>query len=156
MENCNDKGTCKGRREFLVKATATTGGLLLSLASVGTISAQKAEDKMTQTGDADDVVLKLDDKNPLNRPGGSETIDTKMGKIIVVRNSDMSISAFSAKCTHKGGPIKYDEKTGQLECPWHHSKFDVKTGSVLGGPAKQPLPAYSAESAVVVDLKPKA
>ena len=155
MKNCNDDNACNGRREFLVKATATTGGLLLSLASAGAISAQKKDDDMPQTSD-EDVVVKLDANSALNKVGGSETIDTKAGKIIVVRNSDMSVSAFSAKCTHKGGPIKYDEKTGELKCPWHGSRFDVKTGAVLGGPAKSPLPAYSTENAVVVDLKPKA
>jgi Ferredoxin subunits of nitrite reductase and ring-hydroxylating dioxygenases len=154
MKNCIDEDVCSGRRDFLVKATATTGGLLLSLAGAKALTAQTADNKIM--GDQDDVVLKLDEKSPLNRPGGSQTIETKAGKIIVVRNSDMSVSAFLAKCTHKGGPIAYNEKTGQLECPWHHSRFDTKTGQVLGGPAKEPLPAYSAESAVVVDLKPKA
>jgi nitrite reductase/ring-hydroxylating ferredoxin subunit len=155
MKNCNDENACNGRREFLVKATATTGGLLLSLAGAGAISAQKKDDNMPQAAD-EGLVVKLDEKSGLNKAGGSEIVETKAGKIIVVRNSDMSISAFSAKCTHKGGPISYDEKTGQLECAWHHSKFDPKTGSVLGGPAKEPLPAYSTENAVVVDLKPKA
>jgi len=155
MKDCNDENACNGRREFLVKATATTGGLLLSLAGAGSISAQKRDDNTPQTSD-EDFVVKLDSNSALNKPGGSETVETKAGKIIVVRNSDMSISAFSAKCTHKGGPVKYDEKTGQLECAWHHSKFDPKTGSVLGGPAKDPLPSFSTESAVVIDLKPKA
>ena len=155
MKICNDNKACSGRREFLVKATATTGGLLLSLASAGALTAQKTDDMAAQTTD-DNIVVKLDEKSGLSRPGGSEVVDTKAGKIIVVRNSDMSISAFSDKCTHKGGPIKYDEKTGQLKCPWHGSKFDAKTGAVLDGPAKSALPSYSAENAVVVDLKPKA
>jgi thiosulfate dehydrogenase [quinone] large subunit len=150
MKNCNDKGSCNGRREFLVKATATTGGLLLSLAGTKSITAKTTDDPV------DDVVLKLDDKSALNHSGGSQIIETKAGKIIVIRNNDMSISAFSEVCTHKGGPLKLDEKTGELKCPWHSSRFDAKTGAVLGGPAKLPLPAYSAENAVVVDLKPKA
>jgi len=154
MKNCNDENACNGRRDFLVKATATTGGLLLSLASAGTLLAQKKDDA-PQTSD-EDVIVKLDANSALNKPGGSETVETKAGKIIVVRNTDMSVSAFSAKCTHKGGPIKYDEKTGELACPWHGSRFDVKTGAVLGGPAKSPLPAFTTENAVVVDLKPKA
>jgi len=154
MKNCNDESACSGRREFLVKATATTGGLLLSLASAGALPAQTKE-PASQTTD-EDLIVRLDEKSGLNRAGGSEIVETKAGKIIIVRNSDMSLSAFSAKCTHKGGPISYDAKTGQLECAWHHSKFDPKTGSVLSGPAKEPLPAYSTENAVVIDLKAKA
>lgn len=156
MKQSKDEAVCSGRREFLVKATATTGGLLLSLSGAGALSAQSGQSQPAATGEADDVVVKLDEKSALNHAGGSEVIETKSGKIIVIRNSDMSISAFSDVCTHKGGPLKFDEKSGQLVCPWHNSKFDAKSGAVLGGPAKQPLPVYSAESAVVVGLKPKA
>jgi Rieske Fe-S protein len=68
----------------------------------------------------------------------------------------MSFSAFRAKCTHKGGPIKYDEKTKQLFCPWHGSQFDAATGKVLKDPAKEPLTAYMTNTAVVVSVTPKA
>jgi nitrite reductase/ring-hydroxylating ferredoxin subunit len=33
-------------------------------------------------------------------------------------------------------------KGGKVTCPCHGSIFDVKTGSVVKGPAKKPEPAY--------------
>lgn len=46
------------------------------------------------------------------------------------------IYALTAVCTHAGGPL--DEGTLEddvIVCPWHGSKFGLKDGCVLGGPA---------------------
>lgn len=154
MENCNDEKNCGGRREFLVKASAIAGGVVLSLSGLNTASAQK--DKKTSGGIMDDdLVLKLDASSPLNTVGGTQTVETKSGKVIVIRNGEMSFTAFTTKCTHKGGPISYDEKTKQLVCKWHGSRFDPANGNVIKDPATQPLPAFTTESAVVVSLTPK-
>jgi len=29
-----------------------------------------------------------------------------------------------------------------VQCPWHGSQFDVKTGDVVCGPAKEPVRVY--------------
>ncbi len=156
MIDCNKDDDCGGRREFLVKAGVTAGSLVLGLASVG-----KAQEKMTaktnaaaKTGD-DEVILKLGEKSPLNKVGGYQTVETSGGKVVVVRVADAEYKAFSAVCPHKGGPIKYDEATKQLFCPWHNSRFDTN-GKVVKGPAKTDLSAYAAETEVVITLKPKA
>ena len=155
MNDCSEKTECGGRRDFLVKAGVIAGGMVLSLSNVG-----KAQEKMdakgamaAKTGD-DEVVLKLGDKSPLNKVGGYQTVETKSGKVVVVRVSDAEYKAFSAVCPHKNGPIKYDDATKQLFCPWHNSRFDTN-GKVVKGPAKTDLSAYSAETEVVVTLKPK-
>ena len=153
MTNCNDENKCGGRREFLVKASAIAGGVVLSLSGLSAANAQK-ETKSADTA-AEDLVLKLDASSALSKVGGTQTFDTKSGQIIVIRNGDMNFSAFSTKCTHKGGPVSYDEKTKQLACKWHGSRFDAASGSVLKGPAKDPLPAFAADEALVVSLKPK-
>ena len=31
---------------------------------------------------------------------------------------------------------------GTVQCPWHGSQFDVKTGNVEQGPAGDPIPTY--------------
>ena len=143
MENFDKEKTCDNRREFLVKSTATAGGLILSLAGVSSVNANDTTDELT---------VKLDDKSALGKVGGSQTFDTDKGKIIVVRAGEMAFKAFSAICTHKGGPLKYDEKTGQLACPWHGSKFDMD-GKNVGGPEKTPLAVFSTQNALVVNLK---
>jgi thiosulfate dehydrogenase [quinone] large subunit len=56
---------------------------------------------------------------------------------IVVRQSDRSLTACSAICTHAGCRVEYSN--GALFCPCHGSLFDSRTGAVLQGPATQPL-----------------
>lgn len=163
MKNCEDKAECGSRREFLVRASALAGGLVLTLS--GAAGAQdKGVDKQGGTDAAmkksaattgDEAVLRLDEKSPLNKIGGFDTIDTKAGKVVVVRLSETDFKAYSAICPHKNGPIKYDEATKQLFCPWHNSRFDT-TGKVVKGPAKKDLQAFSTQEAVVVTLAPKA
>jgi nitrite reductase/ring-hydroxylating ferredoxin subunit len=34
---------------------------------------------------------------------------------------------------------------GEIECPWHRSRFDMRTGRVTQGPAKENLKIFSAK-----------
>ena len=39
-------------------------------------------------------------------------------------------------CTHMGGPLNEGTLEGfEVQCPWHGSKFDVRTGQVTKPPA---------------------
>jgi nitrite reductase/ring-hydroxylating ferredoxin subunit len=71
-------------------------------------------------------------------PGRMKT--TKVGGMeIVVANIDGSFFAVPDRCTHVGGPLGRGKLNGsQVQCPWHGSKFDVKTGAVINGPAARP------------------
>jgi nitrite reductase/ring-hydroxylating ferredoxin subunit len=71
-------------------------------------------------------------------PGTSRLVGT-----IVVFNVDGVFYATQNECTHKLGPLNEGALEGCIvECPWHGSKFDVCTGQVTLGPAKQPLKTY--------------
>lgn len=71
-------------------------------------------------------------------PGTSKLVGT-----VAVFNVDGVFYATQNDCTHKGGPLNEGLLDGCIiECPWHGSKFDVCTGQVTLGPAKQPLKAY--------------
>jgi Rieske Fe-S protein len=144
MKNCKEENICHNRREFLVKSTATASGLVLSLAGLNGIQAQK--------NDPDDVTLKLDAKSPLSKVGGSLSFDYKGDKIIVVRKSETEFAAFSAFCPHQGGVIFFNEKTNQFVCPLHNSRFSTD-GERVSGPARQPLSTFPTQSAIVVSLK---
>jgi NADPH-dependent 2,4-dienoyl-CoA reductase/sulfur reductase-like enzyme/nitrite reductase/ring-hydroxylating ferredoxin subunit len=51
-----------------------------------------------------------------------------------------------ATCSHWGGPLAEGLLAdGCVRCPWHHARFDVRTGAVLGGPALDGLSQWKAE-----------
>ena len=58
--------------------------------------------------------------------------------IVLVRQGD-SIFALRDTCTHLGGPLSEGTLEGDsIRCPWHGSRFCLKDGSVLDGPAVFP------------------
>ena len=56
---------------------------------------------------------------------------------------DGAIYAFTDNCTHISGPLNEGELDGEvLTCPWHGAQFNVRTGKVLRGPARQDIQTY--------------
>lgn len=67
---------------------------------------------------------------------------------VAVFNVDGGLCATQAECPHRQGPLNEGTLDGStVTCPWHGSQFNVCTGAVLQGPAKEPLKTY----AVTVD-----
>ncbi len=65
------------------------------------------------------------------------------GQNICVVNIEGKYYAIGSICTHEGGPLADGTLEGyEVECPWHNSKFDVRTGEVTSPPASEPEPAY--------------
>lgn len=55
------------------------------------------------------------------------------------------VYATTNTCTHAGGPLCEGELNGSVvTCPWHGSRFDVTKGSVIHGPAIEPIKTYQA------------
>lgn len=77
--------------------------------------------------------------------------------ICVVKLEDV-IYAFTDNCTHISGPLNQGDFDGcTITCPWHGARFDVRTGKVLRGPARQDLYTYPVKvdgEAVLVGLPP--
>ncbi len=66
------------------------------------------------------------------------------GELICLAQVEGSVYAFTDNCTHISGPLNDGELEGYvLTCPWHLSQFDVRTGKVLRGPARQVLTTYA-------------
>lgn len=133
MKNCNEIAECGSRRDFLVKSAFLAGGLVLTLSSAGSLFGKPFED----------VTVPIDSASPLNKIGGSKTVETSAGKVIIVRTGDATFAAVSAKCTHKGGPLAYNSDSKLFECEWHGSKFGAD-GANAGGPAKTPIATFPA------------
>src|SRR5947209_13325341 len=65
------------------------------------------------------------------------------GELICMTKVGGTIYAFTDNCTHISGPLNEGELEGEvLTCPWHLAQFDVRTGKVLRGPARQDLATY--------------
>jgi nitrite reductase/ring-hydroxylating ferredoxin subunit/uncharacterized membrane protein len=93
------------------------------------------------------------------RPGESITVaredDLEVDQMKLVRLGDRRLVlmrtergyvAFDDRCTHKGGPLADGALAcGTVQCPWHGSQFDAKTGQVRAGPATRPIGTYRVE-----------
>ena len=83
-------------------------------------------------------------------------IGRSKGTRITLANVAGTIFAIDDTCTHKGcslGDGKLDGSTVQCAC--HGSRFEVTSGAVVRGPAKDPLRSYPVQVAsgeVQVDL----
>jgi Rieske Fe-S protein len=58
--------------------------------------------------------------------------------VVVSRDGDGTLKAYSTICTHAGCPINKLQGT-TLICPCHGSQFDAVTGEVVQAPATVPL-----------------
>lgn len=66
--------------------------------------------------------------------------------VVVSRDGDGTLKAYSTVCTHAGCPINKLQGT-TLVCPCHGSQFDAVTGKVVQAPATEPLTELSVKSA---------
>ncbi|HJT55646.1 MAG TPA: DUF2231 domain-containing protein [Ktedonobacteraceae bacterium] len=65
------------------------------------------------------------------------------GVPVVLLRREMQLSAISATCPHAGGPLDEGTLDGDIvECPWHGSRFCMRDGRVLTGPATVNAPRY--------------
>lgn len=59
---------------------------------------------------------------------------------ILIRPDSDTFVAFSQKCTHLSCAVYYSAPEDRFECPCHEGYFAARTGRVLQGPPKRPLP----------------
>jgi len=68
---------------------------------------------------------------------------TASGVPVVLLRRGLQLYAISATCPHAGGPLDEGTLDGDIvECPWHGSRFCMRDGRVLTGPATVHAPRY--------------
>lgn len=65
------------------------------------------------------------------------------GEPVCLANANGDICAFTDICTHIGGPLSEGELDDDIiTCPLHGAQFNVHTGKVVRGPARQDIQTY--------------
>jgi uncharacterized membrane protein/nitrite reductase/ring-hydroxylating ferredoxin subunit len=79
---------------------------------------------------------------------------------VVIGRCSEGLFAFSDHCTHRGGPLSDGALVDcTVQCPWHGSQFDIRTGRVVSGPAEEKIDVQQIEvlgGEVYVRMRPKA
>jgi nitrite reductase/ring-hydroxylating ferredoxin subunit len=82
----------------------------------------------------------------------AKTEDVQVSQMMAVEVNDERIClanvngkyyAIGNVCTHMGGPLAEGKLEDYIvQCPWHGSRFDIRSGKVVRPPAMQPEPTY--------------
>jgi nitrite reductase/ring-hydroxylating ferredoxin subunit len=71
--------------------------------------------------------------------GAMRAVEVDGIPVLVSRSEGGEVCAIANTCTHMGGPLNEGERDGNaVTCPWHGSQFDLCSGEVLRGPAREP------------------
>lgn len=74
--------------------------------------------------------------------GRMTKVEAKGIPVLLVRQGG-EIHALAHTCSHQGGPLSEGELAGEIvQCPWHGSRFSIKDGRVVDGPATFPQPCF--------------
>ena len=116
-----------GRRTVL-RGVAAFGGaaIVAGCGSDSDTSAGATPDGPIELGPAADVPL-----------GGGAIYDGP--QVVVTQPAEGEFKAFSSICTHAGCPVSTVTET--INCDCHGSRYSLEDGSVVAGPASNPLPA---------------
>jgi nitrite reductase/ring-hydroxylating ferredoxin subunit len=72
------------------------------------------------------------------RPGEGRVCKVNGRPAAVYRSADGDLTALSARCTHQGCYVAFNDDERSWDCPCHGSRFGLD-GTVLNGPATEPL-----------------
>jgi nitrite reductase/ring-hydroxylating ferredoxin subunit len=78
------------------------------------------------------------------------------GKSLALVKLEGAVYALADTCPHAAGPLSDGQVVGEeIECPWHRSCFNVKTGRVTRDPAMEDVATYTVhvtDDAVEVEI----
>ena len=130
----------------LLAAGGWMGGVLVSRNQISVdhryAEAGKWREETVAAGGGDPVVVAKADELKVNQ---MKLLHVD-GRRIVLARTEEGYVAFDDACTHVGGSLAGGAMMcGTVQCPWHGSQFDVRTGAVTAGPAKKKIATYRVE-----------
>jgi apoptosis-inducing factor 3 len=79
-------------------------------------------------------------------PDGEMLLGHAFGEPVLVARRGDDLFAIGATCTHYGGPLAKGLMVGcSVRCPWHHARFDLRTGEATAAPALNNVACYKIE-----------
>src|SRR5215471_3188341 len=80
-----------------------------------------------------------------------ELEDLEGGKLVEVGGQKIALFnlgghyyAIESTCPHRGGPLAEGMVAGdEVICPWHGSRFNIRTGAVLSPPAREGVKSFA-------------
>jgi len=74
---------------------------------------------------------------------GEMLLGHAFGEAVLVARRGDELFAIGATCTHYGGPLAKGLMVDcTVHCPWHHARFDLRTGEAIAAPALNDVPCY--------------
>ena len=74
---------------------------------------------------------------------GKMLLGHAFGEAVLVARRGDELFAIGATCTHYGGPLAKGLMVDCIvRCPWHHARFDLRTGEAIAAPALNNVAAY--------------
>ena len=128
------------RRNFLGNLAKGAGTLIVLPSLITACEEDPIDDPNGNNGTNGDgplVVDLTDAQNSALLTAGGFVV---RGNVIII-NSGGNYIALSSVCTHQGCTVTYNANNNNLPCGCHGSLFNT-SGSVLNGPADEPLATY--------------
>ena len=80
-------------------------------------------------------------------PDGGMLLGHAFGEPILVARQGPQLFAIGATCTHYGGPLAKGLMVDcTVRCPWHHARFDLRTGEAIAAPALSDTSCWKIET----------
>jgi apoptosis-inducing factor 3 len=77
---------------------------------------------------------------------GEMLLGHAFGEPVLVARRGEELFAIGATCTHYGGPLAKGLMVDcTVHCPWHHARFDLRTGEAIAAPALNDVACYKIE-----------
>lgn len=144
MSCCQNKPT---RRTFIAAGGAVTAAVTVAACTSESEPATFFDGIFTQAIELDQLA-----------PGVSVQLAVGGSQILLYRESESTVRAYSAVCTHEGCIVGVsDDTSAPFICPCHASNFDKVTGEAVAGPAQLPLTKHetSIENGwILVEVEP--